>query len=266
VLGQPFEQALHTELLAPAAATDTHFAPGHAAHDDDATARGHLVTDQRVEPVPHRIEHPMCSRGLAPAGGTLVSTAHDLARVITQHLQGPDTETMRTLHAEAPGGVAGMRGAGLGWMVWDDPAQPSIRIGGAVPGQSGLIVADPSADTVLVVLTNTDQGANAVGVLLDGDAATATGRQQDGDAPADLNVFAGRYASHVSALDITAEEGGLCATSPGLPELTLTPQDRVTFVTPIGPVAFFGVDDTGTPPLSPVAHAGLPPDHLIAAV
>ncbi|WP_165494985.1 serine hydrolase domain-containing protein [Actinomadura roseirufa] len=247
VLGRPFEEALRAEVLVPAATTDTCFAPGHASHDDGVTARGHLVKGQQVEPVPYRIAHPMCSRGLGPAGGTLVSTAHDLARVIARHLQGPDTASMRTLHAHAPGGVAGMRGAGLGWMMWDDPAVPSVRIGGAVPGQSGLIVATPSADTVLVVLTNSDQGANAVSFLLDGEAATATGPRQDSDPPADLGRYAGRYTSHVSTLDITAEAGGLRATSPGLPELTLTPQDRITFATPIGPVAFFGADDTGAP-------------------
>ncbi|MEU7913701.1 serine hydrolase domain-containing protein [Microbispora bryophytorum] len=249
LLRQPYEQALRTCLLDPAATTDTDFSPGHAAHHDPAAARGHLVKSDQPVPVPHRIEHPMCSRGLAPAGGTLTSTAHDLARLLTAHLQTPDTKTMRELHATAPGGVPGMRGAGLGWMVWDAPSLASVRIGGAVPGQSGIIVADPTADAVLIVLTNSDQGANAVSALLD-DTGAAADQQTDPhreSPPTDLDRYTGRYTSHVSTLDITLQPDGLRATSEGLPDLTLTPQDRITFTSPIGPVAFVGFDDTNAP-------------------
>lgn len=235
VLGLPWGQALRTHLLDPAGMTDTAFVDGRAAEHDLTTARGH--TGQIA--VDRRKDDPMASRAIGPAGGTLVSTAWDLARFAAQGTP----EVMRTLHARAPGGVATMRGAGLGWMVWANAEQASVRIGGGYPGQSGIIAA--AGDAVLVVLTNSDGGINAVTELLDA-AGPSPGRRPE-PAPADLSGYAGRYTSHVGSVDVDVVDGGLRMRAGGIPDLTLTPADRVTFTSAVGPYAFFDVDNTGVP-------------------
>ncbi|RKN40073.1 hypothetical protein D7294_19345 [Streptomyces hoynatensis] len=195
--------------------------------------------------LPRRIDNPMCTRGLDPAGGTVVSTAADLGRFTSAHLMTPGTDVMRTLHAPAPGGVATMRGAGLGWMIWANAAQSSVRVGGANPGQSGLIAADPTTRTAVVVLSNSDQGVNAVTALLDAPGPVSGPKPQP--APADLSRYAGRYVSHAVTIEIIAAGDGLLARADGYPDIPLTPRDRRTFDSPAGPVAFLDSHDHGTP-------------------
>jgi hypothetical protein len=187
----------------------------------------------------------MCSRALGPAGGTLVSTAGDLGRFVSAHLRTPGTEIMRILQAQAPGGVATMRGPGFGWMLWANATQSSVRIGGANPGQSGIIAADPATDATIVVLTNSEQGINTVNALID-----AAGPLSDHgrEPPAtDLGAYAGRYTSHVAPLDIQLADETLQVRANGFPDLILIPLDRVTFTSAAGPVAFFGFDDSDAP-------------------
>ncbi|GAB3980436.1 hypothetical protein GCM10029978_078490 [Actinoallomurus acanthiterrae] len=243
VSGRPWHQALRAGLLDPAGMTDTGFATERDAEKDLGIARGHLAGADGLTALPRPIDNPVCSRALGPAGGTLVSTAGDLAGFVAAHLRTPGTQVMRTLHAPAPGGVATMRGAGLGWMIWANAAQSSVRIGGGYPGQSGIIAADPATDTAVVVLTNSDQGINAVNALLDA-AGPPPGEHEE---PADLGAYAGRYASHVFPLTVSVTEDGLRVQAEGFPALALTPQDRITFTSPAGPVAFFGFDDDGAP-------------------
>jgi hypothetical protein len=179
---------------------------------------------------------------------------------------------MQELHAPAPGGVSKRGGGGLEWPVWrgagrGDPVRP--RIGGANPGQSGIVAVDPTTASALVVLTNTDQGVNAVNLLLDGFGPAAV--PDDDPAPADLGPYVGRYRSHALTLVVrlTADGAGgarrlqLVASDieearvgamrlPGaVCELTyvLDPVDGTTFRTPIGPVAFIDPDDAGRPQL-----------------
>jgi hypothetical protein len=175
----------------------------------------------------------------------VVSTAADLGRFTLWHLRSPGTEVMRTLHAPAPGGVATMRGAGLGWMIWANAVQSSVRIGGANPGQSGLIAADPTTQTAVVVLTNSDQGINAVNALLDTPGPLPGPKPEP--APTDLSRYTGRYISHTVVVEITTAGGGLLARATGHPDIPLTPRDRQTFDSPSGPVAFLDFNDHGTP-------------------
>ncbi|MBZ4319489.1 serine hydrolase domain-containing protein [Streptomyces huiliensis] len=248
LLGRTWREALRERVLDPAGMRETRFVAGADAEHDTGTVRGHVVRDGESTPLPRRIGNPMCTRGLDPAGGTVVSTAADLGRFTQAHLRTPGTEVMRTLHAPAPGGVAAMRGAGLGWMVWADPArsgQSGVRVGGANPGQSGLIAADPATQTALVVLTNSDQGIDAVNALLDAPGPPPGPVPEP--APADLSRYAGRYSSHAVAMEVTTGGNGLLARAPGYPAIPLAPRDRQTFDSPGGPVAFLGFDEHGAP-------------------
>ncbi|HWS37887.1 MAG TPA: serine hydrolase domain-containing protein [Actinoplanes sp.] len=247
VLGQPWRAAMRTLVFDEAGLTETDFVTGTAAEHDLGTARGHTVRDGALVALPRRIDNPMCTRGLDPAGGTLVSTAADLGRFLRWHLDSLGTEVMRTLRAPAPGGVATMLGAGLGWMVWVNAAQASIRIGGANPGQSGILAADPISGTAVVVLTNSDQGINAVNALLDGPGPTPSGVTEP--ASVDLSRHAGRYASHALTVEIATSGSGLLVRAPGHPDIALAPRDRQTFDSPAGPIAFLDFDDQGVPTL-----------------
>ena len=261
-------------VLGPLGMSSTSFLDGKAA--EGTGVRGHLAGPGGVLGVPPGTlaDDPMCTRGLAPAGATLSSTAADLARFAAAHLgiqEGPSivspssAEVMRRLWASAPGGVTKMAGMGLAWQVWrgttpDGPLRP--RIGGANPGQSGVVALDPELGAALVVLTNTDQGVNAVNLLLDGFGPAAV--PDDDPPPADLSVYVGTYGSHAMTVDVSVDDGGaLRVVVSGIDEArigsmrmpgvvgdltyTLAPVDRTTFSSPIGPIAFIDADDDGRP-------------------
>lgn len=275
VRGATWEEVARARVLDPLGMTSTTFVTGKGA--EGRGARGHLAGPGGVVPVPEGTlaDDPMCTRGLGPAGGTLESTAGDLARFAAAHLgvhAGPailsaaSASAMRRLWAPAPGGVTKMAGMGLAWQVWrgaapDSPLRP--RIGGANPGQSGIVALDPEAGAALVVLTNTDQGVNAVNLLLDGFGPAAV--PDDDPPPDDLSLYAGRYRSHAMDVDVAVdgEGGGLRVVVSGIEDArfgamrlpgvvgdltyALTPIDRTTFASPIGPVAFVDLDGGGRP-------------------
>ena len=268
-------------VLEPLGMAATVFLTGkeaEAATDGPASARGHLAGPGGVTGVPTGTlaSDPMCTRGLAPAGATLSSTAGDLARFAAAHLgvhDGPPILTpssaarMRELWAAAPGGVTKMAGVGLAWQLWrgqaaGDPLRP--RIGGANPGQSGVVAIDPVKAVGLVVLSNSDQGVNGVNLLLDGFGPAAV--PDDVAPPEDLSVYAGRYRSHAMSVDVeVAGGGGLRVVVGGIEaarigsmrmpgvigDLTyaLTAVDRTTWASPIGPIAFIDPDEAGRPRL-----------------
>ena len=270
-----WDDVARTRVLEPLGMSSTSFLDGAAA--EGVGVRGHLAGPGGVLGVPPGTlaDDPMCTRGLAPAGATLCSTAGDLARFAAAHLglDGPtilsaaSAETMRRLWAEAPGAVTKMAGMGLAWQLWrgaaaDAPLRP--RIGGANPGQSGVIAIDPQLGAALVVLTNTDQGVNAVNLLLDGFGPAAV--PDDDPVPGDLSVYEGRYRSHAMTTDVVVgDDGALHLLVSGIDEArigsvrmpgvvgeltyALTPVDRTTFTTPIGPVAFIDRDEAGRPRL-----------------
>jgi CubicO group peptidase (beta-lactamase class C family) len=276
VRGASWEDVASERILGPLGMSSTVFLSGTDA--EGVGARGHLVGPGGPVRVPTGTlsADPMCTRGLAPAGATLTSTAADLARFAAVHvglaedgavLSDEAAATMRRLWAPAPGGVTKMAGMGLGWQVWrgeatDAPLRP--RIGGANPGQSGLIACDPERASALVVLTNSDQGVNAVSMLLDGVGPAAV--PDDEPARDDLAAYCGTFGSH--AMNVTVQADGAGALQivvsgiqdarvgamrlPGaVGDLTypLTAIDRTTFASPLGPIAFIDRDDAGRPRL-----------------
>ncbi|MGQ5595360.1 serine hydrolase domain-containing protein [Streptomyces sp. ESR1.13] len=92
VLGRTWREALREEVLDAAGMCETRFVTGVDAGHDLGTARGHAVRGGELAALPRRIDHPMCTRGLDPAGGTVVSTAADLGRFTLAHLRTPGTD------------------------------------------------------------------------------------------------------------------------------------------------------------------------------
>jgi hypothetical protein len=170
---------------------------------------------------------------------------------------------MQRLHTIAPGGVTAMKGVGYSWQLWTGPAGLRARIAGANPGYSGILAIDPDSQSAVVVLTNSDQGVNAVTMALDGPGAATVA--DDDPPPADLSPYAGTYACRGIEVEVGPAETGLSlrlarvddprwgaarlpAVADGRATIPLTAIDRTTFASPLGPLAFLG-SSTGRPDL-----------------
>jgi CubicO group peptidase (beta-lactamase class C family) len=250
VRDRTWEDALRDFVLGPLEMPDTTCVPGNLARETPDAARGHAVTAAGIDTLQWRSDETYTRRAMAPAGGTLVSTAGDLAQVALAHMGSPSvrrilspasTAMMRELAAAAPGGVAGMRGVGLGWQVWHG----SVRAAGANPGQSGLIAIADDGRSGIVALTNADVGINAVTSAIDPSVPRA-----DGTEPRPLELYAGEFESHAGRLTLRVADGGLSAELTGFDDTALlTPLDATTFSSPLGPLAFLDPDDDGRPRL-----------------
>ena len=208
-----WEEAMRRHLFEPLGMEDSTFEPTDATFETGQFLSGGMT------------------RALAPAGGTLVSTATDMGRFLADHLARPERAWMRQLAAPAPGGVALMQGAGAGWMVWHG----SCRVGGANPGHSGYLAVDDDATCALAALTNGEQGVNAVSMELD---AGAPQPPDQGPPPTDLHQYEGDYASHIMRVTLRVVDGTLTAETNGS-SAPLTPRDSHTFSSMLGPIALF---------------------------
>jgi CubicO group peptidase (beta-lactamase class C family) len=208
-----WEEVMQRQLFEPLGMTDSRFEPTDATFETGVFLSGGTT------------------RALGPAGGTLVSTATDMGRFLADHLARPERAWMRQLAAPAPGGVALMKGAGAGWMVWHG----SSRVGGANPGHSGYLAIDHDASCAIAVLTNGEQGVNAVARELD---AGAPEPPDQGPPPTDLHQYEGDYASHIMQVTLRVVDGTLTAEMNGA-SVPLTPHDSHTFSSMLGPIALF---------------------------
>jgi CubicO group peptidase (beta-lactamase class C family) len=213
VRGETWEAVTQHHLFDPLGMADSTFEPTDATFESGQFLSGGMT------------------RALAPAGGTLVSTAADMGRFLADHLARPERSWMRQLAAPAPGGVALMQGAGAGWMVWHG----STRVGGANPGHSGYLAVDEEATCAIAALTNGEQGVSAISMELDAAAPTPP---DQGPPPTDLHDYEGQYASHIMRVTLRVAEGTLTAELNGA-SAPLTPQDAHTFSSMLGPIALF---------------------------
>lgn len=234
--GAPWEAVVQERILDPLGMCDTSFVPGPSPRADADSARGHLVTPTGITPLPSDHIETYTTRAMAPAGGTLVSTAGDLAKLVVAHagassILSPSTAaSMRELAMAAPGGVVQMLGVGLGWQTW----YGSARAAGANPGQSGVLALADDGRHGVVVLTNSDAGVNAAQAALDPGVPPA-----DTEPALPLDAYTGDYESHVGRLSITIDDGTLTARLAGFEEtMALTPVDATTCASPMGPAAF----------------------------
>lgn len=263
LLDQPWEDAVEEHLLRPLGMEQARFLDGRAvAAASKDHARGHLAGLGGLEVLDDSTmtDDPMCTRGLAPAGATLSCPAADLARLALAHLAGtPSNHLMRRLHTAAPGGVTKMTGVGYSWQLWTDSLgglRP--RIAGANPGYSGVVALDPDRGAAVVALTNSDQGVNAVTMAIDGPGPATVA--DDEPAPADLGAYAGTYTCRGIEVEVEPADAGLTlrlariddprwgaarlpAVADGQATIPLTPIDRTTFGSPLGPIAFLGEPD-----------------------
>jgi hypothetical protein len=188
---------------------------------------------------------PMCTRALAPAGGTLLCTAEDLVRFATAPLVKPETQArMRTMHATAPGGVVQMAGCGLGWQVWRNDHGETVRHAGGYPGHTGYLAVDERAGVVLAVLVPSQTGISFINEIVDPQDVVPTD-----EPPASLELYVGEYGSHAMTLHVQRrDDGGLQIEGP-IGTIPAEPVDRGTFTVFGSPFAFCDFDERGAPRL-----------------
>jgi hypothetical protein len=218
-----YEDVVRTHIFERAGMTNARFAPEHNGS-------------------------PICSRALAPAGGTLACTAEDLARfAVSRALVKPDTAAlMRKRRVTAPGGVAQMTGVGLGWQIWRNELGETVRHGGAYPNHSAIIVLDPATDATIVMMMPTQVAIEAMNALLDaGGPVVATDGQ-----PGSLELYAGEFKSHAMRMVLECDGDRVLQMSVnGAPGFPLEVVDRSTFAILGSPFAIFDFDERGAPQL-----------------
>jgi CubicO group peptidase (beta-lactamase class C family) len=138
--GLPWEEAMRAAVLEPLGLAETSFA--------GARATGHAGS----LPVA-----PWTSQGLAPAGGTTVSTAADLLRLARAHLDNPVLATLREMQP-SPRIHGWLDEWCLGWARYDRAAGPVWGWEGLLPGHRSALHLDPAHGAAIVVLANSDRG------------------------------------------------------------------------------------------------------------
>jgi CubicO group peptidase (beta-lactamase class C family) len=162
----------------------------------------------------------------APAGATAMLSAKDLATFGVTHLNdgvAPNGHRLlsaasaRRMRAQTAAwrGV-GFGGFGLGWMTVD---KGIVGHGGGGPGILSSLYADPTAKSVVVVLTHAGHGGGVIGEisapLFGAAGAKPVGSdavelaKQATDAPVDPRPYVGLYEAVASASRVVAHEKGI---------------------------------------------------------
>jgi CubicO group peptidase (beta-lactamase class C family) len=138
--GLPWEEAMRAAVLEPLGLSETSFAGPRAT--------GHAGS------VPVA---PWSSQGLAPAGGTTLSTAADLLRLAQAHLDEPWPAMLR--EAQPSPRIHGwLDGWCLGLARYDRAARSTWGWEGLLPGHRSALRLDLAHRAAVVVLANGDRG------------------------------------------------------------------------------------------------------------
>ena len=146
------------------------------------------------------------------------------------------------MQVEAPGGVVQNAGFGLGWQIWRNEHGETARHGGAYPGMSAVLVLDVARHAAVAFMSPHAAGINVINPLLDPRGAVVTD-----EPPASLDLYVGRYESHVMKIAIERADDGLQLTLGSFPPMPISAVDRSTFTLAGEPFAFFGFDERGAP-------------------
>jgi CubicO group peptidase (beta-lactamase class C family) len=169
-----------------------------------------------------------------PSGG-LVSTVDDLLQFGAWHLRQPALETMRTVRGKPVAGVYGLGLAGErvgGVAVWGHP--------GSYGGFESSLLLMPSRSAVLVGLTNSSHGSQALREVEDAWFEELTGARRR-IAPtvelpaAGLRAFAGDYANATASVSVRVAAPGLSVIFDGAAPAPARPIGPQTFEVTEGP-------------------------------
>ncbi len=199
-LGTSFEEAMRTHVLDPLALRLTGF-------EAEQPARGH----DQVEPgaAEHATTEKTYPRVRRPSGG-LWSSVADLLRFAAHHLGGPGPLTPASIAEMQRPQIALAGGSyGLGWLLPETRALPTVEHAGSVVGFQSLLLLVPQDRVAVAALTNSSRGSAAIRDVLE-HLGLGPARVAERDlSVAELAALTGRYQGQDFELEITTENGGL---------------------------------------------------------
>ncbi len=163
--GTPWYDLLKTRIFAPLEIEHAAILPEDALLHRYSV--GHLVDAESG--LTKRTDHAFLPLGYAPAGSTAMMSASSLLSFVRAHLAGGRAANGRSiLSTESAdkmrllsGNVTGYScfDGGIGWMLLPGCL---VHHGGGGPGVLSWVVAHPPSETIVVVLTNAENGFKAV--------------------------------------------------------------------------------------------------------
>jgi CubicO group peptidase (beta-lactamase class C family) len=249
VIGRTWEDAMQAEVFDPLAMNETTFTlrPAGAPR-----ATGHTVTDEGPAPVER-----WTPRALGPAGTTLLSTAADMLRLATAHLEDPALASLRVTHSDVRLS-SWLDGWCLGWARFDWAGGPVWGWDGLISGDRAIFRLFPEQNGAVVLLSNGSTGRAVYRSLFPelletcfGVTVAALPPEPSADAAGDLARFEGVYAWPDRRYEVTATGGALMLESAGT-SVDARPLDECTFLVdpsdPDNPTVTFGAfDESGRP-------------------
>lgn len=245
VTGQPFPEAMHTELLRPAGMTATSFpTPPH----DPATAIGHRPASTGLD----AYRDPYFS--LVGPGGDVVSTADDITRFLLAHLDGSllGHQASQDMHRITIRNHPAQRGRSLGFSEWRRRDSGGRFQDGGAPGTLSRLFLMPEPSIGLFVAhTNgeaIDFNRDLTDLIVDRLAPDADDGSHGPVGPAGgLSRYAGTYrdystsqhglgrlAALLGQIQITETDGAL-----RIGERTYRPTTSGVFTDDVGRIAVF---------------------------
>ncbi len=217
VTGKPYEAAARELVLEPLGLKQSFFFPEEVMVHSFAV--GHNVVDDAAQ-----VATPWAlARTANPAGG-LASSAGDQLRYARFHLgDGTAQDGTRVLSPESmalmqtPVTSAGVdREVGLSWFLGEIEGVRMVEHGGGTIGQISSFMFAPERQFALTLLTNADRGGELTASTEKWALKHYLGIAQTDPVPEsrseqELAAYAGRYASSMTALDLTVQEGALVA-------------------------------------------------------
>jgi CubicO group peptidase (beta-lactamase class C family) len=213
--GKTFEAAMQELILDPLGMTMSFF----FAHD---VITHRFVVGHQVENDQARVATPWpIGRAAHPAGG-LVCTVGDLFRYARFHMgDGTTAAGERLLTPEslalmqtpqfAAGGISKV---GLTWFITDIEGTRFIGHGGGTNGQITQLSIAPERGFAIVVLTNANKGGEICGAAIKAALKSYLNVTEPEVAPIEappetLETYVGRYASRMTELELTLQDGTL---------------------------------------------------------
>ena len=222
---QAFDDALMARITTPLGLDSTALKPDPELLDREAPGYDYDL---------HRA--PPWSWRAFQAAGSLRSTGHDLMQWMQAQQSPPDTplgQALWRLHQPQFRLGGNGRAMGLGWQLLGSDEQRVAWHGGRTAGHAVFAAFQPEGKRRVVIMANTGNGVDHLGLALMNPAHTVPPLQESRPLDPKLGaLYAGRYRlSPGFVVTVRQTEQGLYLRAPGRPSLRLYPLDDERFMT-----------------------------------